>query len=163
MRLLGLWDDKIRLLSNNKSLSPEPHLKKKILTFIYFWEGETDREWARQEQRERERQNPKEPPGSELSAQSPTRGSNSWTARSWPKPKLDAQPTEPPRCPFQSHINSLCVLSLLQLYFYHFRWSWHLIKPMLLNSKASNHSLDANIARFFSMVIHWLNWTSYFL
>ena len=33
------------------------------------------------------------------SAQSPTRGSNSRTARSWPEPKSFAQPTEPPRRP----------------------------------------------------------------
>ena len=37
--------------------------------------------------------------GSELSAQSPTWGSNSRTARSWPELKSDTQPTEPPRRP----------------------------------------------------------------
>ena len=42
---------------------------------------------------------PKQAPGSQLSAQSPMRGSNSQTARSWPEPKSDAQPAEPPRCP----------------------------------------------------------------
>ena len=41
-------------------------------------------------------------PGSELSAQSPTRGSNSRTVRSWPEPKADAQSTEPPRSPNNS-------------------------------------------------------------
>ena len=50
-------------------------------------------------QRERETQNLKEAPGSELSAQSPTWGSNSQTARSCPEPKSAAQPTEPPRRP----------------------------------------------------------------
>ena len=50
-------------------------------------------------QRERETQNPKQAPGSDLSAQSPTRGSNSQTVRSRPEPKSDAQPTEPPRRP----------------------------------------------------------------
>ena len=49
--------------------------------------------------RERETQNPKQALVSELSAQSPTQGSNSWTMRSWPEPKSDAQPTEPPRRP----------------------------------------------------------------
>ena len=49
--------------------------------------------------RERETQNLKQAPGSELSAQSPTRGSNSPTVRSRPEPKLDAQQTEPPRRP----------------------------------------------------------------
>ena len=46
-------------------------------------------------QREREMQNPKQAPGSELSAQSPMRGSNSQTARSCPELKSDTQPTEP--------------------------------------------------------------------
>nr|XP_060464193.1 basic salivary proline-rich protein 3-like [Panthera onca] len=54
---------------------------------------------AGERQRERETRNPKEAPGSELSAQSPTRGSNSQTVRSGPEPKSDASPTEPPRRP----------------------------------------------------------------
>ena len=49
--------------------------------------------------RERETQNLKQAPGSELSVQSLTRGSNLRTMRSWPEPKSDAQPTEPPRHP----------------------------------------------------------------
>ena len=40
-------------------------------------------------ERERETQNAKEAPGSELSTQSPTRGSNSRTAGSRPEPKSD--------------------------------------------------------------------------
>ena len=59
--------------------------------FIYFWQ--------RQGQREREAQNLKQAPGPEQSAQSPTRGSNPQTVRSWPEPKSNAQPTEPPRRP----------------------------------------------------------------
>ena len=43
-----------------------------------------DRAWMGEGQRERETQNRKQAPGSEPSAQSPTRGSNSRTARSWP-------------------------------------------------------------------------------
>ena len=58
---------------------------------------EIDHEWGRV--RERETQNLKQVPGSELSAQSPIRGSNSQTARSWPELKSAAQPTEPPRHP----------------------------------------------------------------
>ena len=54
---------------------------------------------SREGQRERETQNLKQTPGSELSAQSLTWGSNSSTARSCPEPKSDAQPTEPPRRP----------------------------------------------------------------
>ena len=68
--------------------------------FIYFWDR--DRAWVGEGLRERETQNPKQAPGSELSAQSPTQGSNSQTVRSWPEPKSVAQPTEPPRRP--SHI-----------------------------------------------------------
>ena len=51
--------------------------------------------------RERETQNLKQAPGSEPSAQSPTRGWNSRSARSWPEPKSTAQPTEPPRRPLE--------------------------------------------------------------
>ena len=49
--------------------------------------------------RERGRQNLKQAPGSELSAQSPTQGLNSGTVRSWPRPKSDTELTEPPRSP----------------------------------------------------------------
>ena len=48
---------------------------------------------------DRETQNLKQAPGSELSAQSPTQGSNSQSARSRPDLKSDTQPTEPPRHP----------------------------------------------------------------
>ena len=64
---------------------------------IYFW----DRAQVGEGQRERETQNQKQAPGSEQSAQSPTRGSNSWAVRSWPEPKLDAQQTDLPRCPLK--------------------------------------------------------------
>ena len=66
--------------------------------FIYFWERERDRMWTGEVQRE-ETQNLKQAPGSGLSAQNLTWGSNSWTMRSWPEPKWEAQLTEPPRCP----------------------------------------------------------------
>ena len=52
--------------------------------FIFERERQTDSVWVGEGQRERETQNRKQPPGSEPSAQSPTRGSNSRTARSWP-------------------------------------------------------------------------------
>ena len=39
---------------------------------------------------ERETQNPRQAPGSVLSAQSLTLGLNSLTGRSWPEPKSDA-------------------------------------------------------------------------
>ena len=54
-----------------------------FLMFIFERETETEtRVRAGGGQRERETQNPKQAPGSELSAQSPTRGSNSQAVRS---------------------------------------------------------------------------------
>ena len=67
--------------------------------YLFLTERERDRAWVGEGQRERETQNPKPAPGSELSAQSPTRGSNPQTVRSWPEPQSDAQPTEPPSAP----------------------------------------------------------------
>ena len=66
--------------------------------FIYFWERQRQNV-SGLGQREREAQNPKQAPGSELSAQSLTWGSNSRAVRSWAEPKSDAQLTEPPRHP----------------------------------------------------------------
>ena len=68
---------------------------------IYLFLRDRDRAWAGEEQRERERetQNRKQAPGSEMSAQSPTQGSNPQIARSWPRPKSDAQQIETPRRP----------------------------------------------------------------
>ena len=51
-------------------------------SFLYFFNVDLflrERVRAGEEQRERETQNPKQAPGSELSAQSPTQGSNSQT------------------------------------------------------------------------------------
>ena len=57
---------------------------------VYSWER------ARREG-QREKGDRGSEAGSALTAQSLTRGSNSQTVRSWPKPKSDAWPTEPPR------------------------------------------------------------------
>ena len=54
--------------------------------------------------RERETQDPEQAPGSEGSAQSPTRGSNAQTVRSRPEPRSDAQLTEPPRRPINFYV-----------------------------------------------------------
>ena len=82
--------------------------KKFFLTFI----SETERDRARvgEGQRERETRNQKQAPDSELSAQSPTWGSNSQTVRLWPKPKSVAQPAEPSRRP-----EIACVLRFFSL------------------------------------------------
>ena len=58
--------------------------------FLFTFETERDTAWAGERQRERETQNPKQAPGSELSAQSPMQGSNSQTMKLLPEPKLDA-------------------------------------------------------------------------
>ena len=69
-----------------------------VFTFIYFWETETEHKWG-EGQREKETQNPKQVPGSEISAQSLMWDSNPQMVRPWPQQKLDALLTEPPRCP----------------------------------------------------------------
>ena len=63
--------------------------------FLFIFESEREGEMGRK----RGRQDLKQAPGSEPSAQSPMQGSNPWTARLWPELKSDAQPTEPPRRP----------------------------------------------------------------
>ena len=50
--------------------------------FIFIFEREKGRVQAGEGQRERETQNPKQAPGSDLSAQNPRWGSNSQTTRS---------------------------------------------------------------------------------
>ena len=77
-------------------------------------ETECEHELGRCRERERETQNPKQAPGSELSAQSLMRGSNSQTVRSWPEPKSDTLSTEPPRRPcFLYFFKDECVFSFM--------------------------------------------------
>ena len=61
-----------------------------ILYFLHLFIFDRDRAQVGEGQREKETRNPKQAPGSELSAQSPTQGSNSQTTRSWPEPKSEA-------------------------------------------------------------------------
>ena len=75
-----------------------------IYLFIYL---STSRGGA---EREREAQNLKQAPGSELSAQSAMWGSNPLTVRSSPEPKLDAQLTEPPKRLIIRYIFENCLL-----------------------------------------------------
>ena len=63
---------------------------------MFVFERETECECGGGVEREGDRIL-KQAPGSELSAQSPTRGSNSRAVRSWPELKSAAQMTEPPR------------------------------------------------------------------
>ena len=89
--------------------------------FVLFFRERQSTSW--EGQRERETQNPKQAPGSELSTQSPSQGWNSlmvsrkWAlcwqqltlcrarpqepGRSWPEPKSDSQLTEPPQAPLR--------------------------------------------------------------
>ena len=97
--------------------------------FIYFWERQSVSGGGAE--RERETQNPKQVPGSELSAESPTRGSNSQTARSWPELKSDAQLIEPPRSPSTvylliSHPSDLHIFlcHFLQCLWWPVDWIW---------------------------------------
>ena len=90
--------------------------------YVYFW-GRARQSMSRG-RAERETQNLKQAPGSELSAQSPTRGSNPQTT-SWREVKSDAQPTEPPRCPK--------ILFLSNLYTQHGAW--------IHNPKIKSHML----------------------
>ena len=85
------------------------YLFKKIN--VYFWERKRDRGWAGEGQRERESQNPKQAPGSELSAQSLTRGSNSQTRDH----DLSQSRTLKPRC-------FVFVFFLLVSFARHFLW-----------------------------------------
>ena len=61
----------------------------KFLMFIFEREGERDRQSMSRRGRERETQNPRQAPGSELSAQRLMRGLKSQTVRSGPEPKSD--------------------------------------------------------------------------
>ena len=65
--------------------------------------------------RKRETQNPKQVPGSELLAESLTWGLSLEMARSWPRPKSDTQPTEPPRCPIPQIFFNVYLFILRQL------------------------------------------------
>ena len=74
-------------------------LKVRSQTFNFFNVFLRERERESRGGAERGRQNVKQAPGSELSAQSPTRRLNPQTVRSWHEPKSDAQLAELPRIP----------------------------------------------------------------
>ena len=66
-------------------VSEEWHILDFFFNVFYFIFGtERDRAWTGEGQREKETQNRKQAPGSEPSARSRTRDSNSRTVRSWP-------------------------------------------------------------------------------
>ena len=98
--------------------------KKNFFRCLFIFEKETEHElgWGRERGRqsvggswgrERETQNPKQVPGSDLSAQSLTRGWNPQTARSWPEQESKAQLTEPPRCMWCLHYSPMCYTNSL--------------------------------------------------
>ena len=69
-------------MSNSQEEQSQIFKKNFLCLFIFERERERGRAQAREGQREREIQNPKQAPGSELSSQSPTWGSNPQTAKS---------------------------------------------------------------------------------
>ena len=77
-------------------------------------------------QRERETQTLKQAPGSELSAQSPKRGSDSQIVRSWPELKSEAQLTEPPRRPWVITNSTFYLKNLARGMLIHNRYLTHI-------------------------------------
>ena len=70
-----------------------------FLKFIYFWDRERQSMNGGGPEREREAQNLKQAPGSELSAQSAMQGWNSQSARSWPERSRMLNRLRYPRAP----------------------------------------------------------------
>ena len=101
---------------DNKNInmySTGPVIKMKIyfiLFLIFFlhlfiFERQRETAWAGEGQREEETQNQKQAPVSKLSAQSPMRGSNPWTVRSWPEPKSEALTDWATQAPQNANLN----------------------------------------------------------
>ena len=90
-----------------------------LLFYEYLFLREREREYEQWRNREGDTESEA---GSRLwaSAQSPTRGSNPQTARSWPEPNSDTQPTEPPRCP--KHVLNKENLGKYQIRISFFSW-----------------------------------------
>ena len=101
LELTKPWDQESERLTYWATQVPLSFLlfKKKIFFNIYSFLRDRAQAEVGQREKERATQSPKQAPGSEPSAQSPPRGSNSQAVRSWPEPKSDAQLTEPPRRP----------------------------------------------------------------
>ena len=84
-------------------------LKKFLNVYLFLRERDRDRDRAGvgKGQRERETQNLKQAAGSELSAQSPTRGSNPRTVRTWPESKLETYRLSHPSAPVLGYFEML--------------------------------------------------------
>ena len=100
--------------------------------FIYFSERERERKRQSVSGGGAERQGDR---GSEMSSSltvaSQMQGSNSRTVSLLPEVKSEAQPTEPPRCPSPSFLNSL-LLSLLSISNHAFLISWYTCSCLFL-------------------------------
>ena len=71
-----------------------------FLTFIYLWETQRDRAQAEEGKREKETQNSKQPPGSEQAVSTePDAGLEATNHEIMTWAEVDAQLTEPSRCP----------------------------------------------------------------
>ena len=92
-QLLTLSDTDVHFLPKRVSCGQHWFIRHiRVLNFfnVYLFLRERDRVQVGEGQRQRETQNLKQAPGSELSAQSLMWVLNSWTARSVPELKLDA-------------------------------------------------------------------------
>ena len=92
-REIMIWVEIKSHLTDWATQAPQPwlfiFLLKKIFFIVYSFFNR-NRAWVGEGQRERETQNLKQAPGSGLTAQSPTWGSNPRTVRSWPELESDA-------------------------------------------------------------------------
>ena len=110
--------------------------------FIYFWE----RVWVGEGQRERETQNPKQGPGSKLSTQSPTWGSNSGTVRSdlgWSRMLNQLSPQAPLSYCFYNWDNSQRVLSSLPAFLMRNGKLFFVSHLCTYNRSSDDHSISA--------------------
>ena len=103
-------------------------------TFLFSFGTERDRAWTGEGQRERETQNRKQAPGSEPSAQSLTRGSNSQTARSWPGWSRTLNRLRHPGAPLLHFLKDISKITLRSLFVAGFYFHTQ-IKQCLLTPK----------------------------
>ena len=90
----------------NETIDIIMSIKKKLFKYLFILresESESKHVSGGRAERDRETQNLKQASGSELSAQSPTWGSDSRTSRSWPQLKSVTLLTEPPRRPYTDY------------------------------------------------------------
>ena len=140
------------------SLHIRVYLFVKIFFNVYFWERERASKWGAR-QRERETQNPKQTPDSELSAQSPT-WAHEHEIMTWAKVRrLMDWATQVPlhiRVFKYTHLRVVRAMSFLLCYLMSFIFSWHAglpAKTMHRNFIAESRWEDIHVVvalRFFT-------------